>query len=414
MFSTKMKYAILLMLLSNSIFCQTNNLNKSLSIGISVFKAGSCDFLADSLFVFKNIQNSLIVNKFRWSMNVANQNSEAVFVDSIPLIPLNVAQKRQLIVPVMFEENKNLPISSAQDWDDSIFVNDTFFVKNIVDLDVFWVSKQKKIGEMTPIIVWITGEKKVQNKYFFQYEGLYYILVDKNCVPISHFFLSGLGAYTDQWSTTTTRHSLIKGNEIISYKLTATGERQVFVQSIHPVSYDSVSYISKILTDGRFETKLLKNIHTEKWIRTIKADGTILNYRGDIIGYINNNVIQNRWHYPKGIIKNNRLIQAYNDKHKLFTIGRINKYGIIQRLVTDSIYINIGFIKDNGIVLQHPANDEDGTAPISEYHIVGDVKNINNNLRIAWATVVFFFFELDDTCQCGAGANEDDGAPNAK
>src|SRR5262245_45486700 len=88
--------------------------------------------LPDSLFPFKNISNSLIAESFYYD------SSNSCYTDSTKrtkLTPLNTAQKKQLI--------DSIPPYSIN-W-------------IIDDWQMYFVSKQEKMGSFTPIIVSAAG-----------------------------------------------------------------------------------------------------------------------------------------------------------------------------------------------------------------------------------------------------------------
>ncbi len=193
--------------------------------------------LPDSLFPFKDIQSSLIENMFWY-----DEKTDKLFADStmrIPIIYLDSAQKMKLIIPIMAKEGKIDPGYVIQ------------YMRAI------FVSKQKNIGSLTPIVVRVSGD---------DYNELFYVLLDRTFNPVSYFSLSG-GQETgpdDQTDSTidlqAVTNSYIKGNEIISYSL----KQLVKIDSLKEYSvFDSVSYINKILPSGQIITTRLDSVRYE-------------------------------------------------------------------------------------------------------------------------------------------------------
>jgi hypothetical protein len=121
-----------------------------------------------------------------------------------------------------------------------------------------FVSKQKSIGDFTPIVVLVNGD---------DYGGLFYILLDKDFNPVSHFRLNGgfnggpnyIGDSLVELSPT--RHSFIDGNKIKTYSVTEiirTDKRQ------HPSTFDSINFISEILPTGQVVSKQLDSTRYER------------------------------------------------------------------------------------------------------------------------------------------------------
>ena len=193
--------------------------------------------LPDSLFPLKDIQNSFIMDKF-W----CDENGTCC-TDSVSkkvLIHLDSAQKLKLIQPIIISEHLD---------------EDGF---NVQEMDAMFVAKQKKIGELMPIVVYIRGE---------DYESMFYILLDQSGKPISHFLLSGgLDAAPYEGPDETLqlppiRHSFIHDNEIKTYTLT---EFMIPDSIQHPSVFDSINYVSKILPNGKIETIQLDSIQFER------------------------------------------------------------------------------------------------------------------------------------------------------
>jgi hypothetical protein len=106
--------------------------------------------LADKNYLYKNVQNTLLV----W--NKMLDVPKHVFVDSTrktTFIKLTNKQKTKLVTPFMKNE---------------LGVNDLYVRKF---MDAYFVAKQQKLGELQPIILYITGD---------DYGSYTLILLDKN------------------------------------------------------------------------------------------------------------------------------------------------------------------------------------------------------------------------------------------
>lgn len=136
--------------------CSTNHDNHKLD-GENLFQ------LPDSLFLFKDLKNSLVVNNFYWDPI----DHFSIYPDSTKdkaYTSLDSVQQLKLIVPIMKKEMKVEADYVVH------FMNSKF------------ISKQKNVGDHTPIIVWVSGD---------DYGALFYILLDKSLTPISHIILQG-------------------------------------------------------------------------------------------------------------------------------------------------------------------------------------------------------------------------------
>ncbi|MFI5186943.1 MAG: hypothetical protein ACHQF0_09475, partial [Chitinophagales bacterium] len=137
----------------------------------------------------------------------------------IGLIQLDSSQKRRYI--------SSMP-GFAPDW-----------IMN--DWQVCFVSKQDKIGEFTPIIVWAGGT---------DYGALILIILDKANHPVSYLELSG-GECGDDPSYCDLRHSFFNNDEIRTYI-----RKKVWRKDDSFTGYvDSINYRTKILSTGKFVTK---------------------------------------------------------------------------------------------------------------------------------------------------------------
>lgn len=221
-----MKY-FLSILIFISFFSCSNNQEEQISSG--GFQ------LPDSLFAFQNIENTLFVEKMFWG----NDTPFKMYVDSTKtksFIELDSAQKMRLLAPVT-------------DIDSNYVVE---------YMDAFFVSKQKMIGEFTPITIYLCGD---------DYITLLYILLDKNLNPASHYIVYGgeCGGPADgengELIMTPIIHSFFKENKFFNYSLTETVKPDSIT---HPSVFDSVYYESEILPAGKIQTKRIDSVRFER------------------------------------------------------------------------------------------------------------------------------------------------------
>lgn len=170
---------------------------------------------ADSLFALKNISVA--------GSNFPNETFKS----------LDSAQKMQLMAPVLFKDK------SKEELDYFIHFQSAKFV-----------AKQKRVFDYTPVIVSLTGD---------DYDALFYILTDDNGDPVSALQIAGGGICGGPTEISDTlmqgcpeRISYLNGKEIITCvkRLSFyTSEKQ------YPSLIDSVTYTTKILPNGSFETQ---------------------------------------------------------------------------------------------------------------------------------------------------------------
>ena len=190
--------------------------------------------LPDSLFAFENLENTLFADNMFWDP----KDDTKVYIDSTTkkaYIKLDSLQKKRLI----------LPITDI----DSNYV--------IQYMDAFFVSKQKMIGEFTPITIYLYGD---------DYAALLYILLDKSLKPISHSTVNGGHFFgpiegDNKETLPPILHTFFKDDKFYSYSLTET----IILDSIdHPSIFDSVSYESNILSSGAIQTKRIDSVRFER------------------------------------------------------------------------------------------------------------------------------------------------------
>jgi len=173
--------------------------------------------LPDSLFVFKNISNSLIAEKFYYDLD------NSAYTDTskrIKLFQLNTSQKKQLF---------------DSDW-------------IVSDWQVYFVSKQSKIESFTPIIVSAGGT---------DYSALILILLDSTCHPLSNFILSGGECGIDP-KECDFKQSYLNGRQIKSYIRTIVDRENLYESD--SILVDSVNYNTEILPNGTFRSKQIDSI----------------------------------------------------------------------------------------------------------------------------------------------------------
>lgn len=207
--------------------------------------------LSDSLFPYQNIKSSLITKHFCY-----DREKNICFTDSTKrktFTFLDSLQKVRFIAPAILCENKG----NENITDEYI----THF------MEAFFISKQKKIYEFTPIVVAVNGD---------DYGALFLILLNKFNNPISYYRISGgfnAGPVEETDSTLIlgpVRESFLHDTEIYSYELSEIKK----LDTIKQMSIvDSITFKSKILPSGKFETIKLDSVRYER------KKETSINYR---------------------------------------------------------------------------------------------------------------------------------------
>lgn len=198
----------------------TNRPNKSIT--------GEAFHLPDSLFVLKNLKNTL------------------THIDSATrkkFIEMDTIQKGRIVLPSILNDIPQINVKPD-------------YIHNF--MQGYFVSEQDTIGEFRPIIVGVSGD---------DYESLILIVLDKNNTPVSHLLLSGgleAGPYeSDSILVNKDRISIIKGNSILTYELYIREHTDTATEN-EPNIIDSVSYKSTILPNGEIETKKLDSIRIKR------------------------------------------------------------------------------------------------------------------------------------------------------
>ena len=194
--------------------------------------------LPDSLFALKNIENADLVYKVKYIDN-------KLFLDSlkkIEFVALNTTYKLKILAPILKQE-----LGVDKDYVKSFMIS-------------YFISKQDKIGDYQPVIIWISGD---------DYTSLILTLVDSTLNPVSHLVLNGglfAGPYEFNDSLTCwgeDKYSKINKNRIESYTLntyvwTDSRNDSVFV--------DSINYKYQIMENGQIKTEKIDSIRIIKLI----------------------------------------------------------------------------------------------------------------------------------------------------
>jgi hypothetical protein len=167
--------------------------------------------LPDSVFAYKNLSTSKVNTKFY------EVDSFTVYKDStqkFKLYSLNIAQKQRIMAHLLGRDSFHLTHGY---------------------IPGFLVAKQDKIGDLTPLIFYITDE---------DYAVLIYALFDNNDKPVSRFILEGgqtggpvIHGNTQIWPYKT---SFIKTDTILSYILNFAYKAGDSLATVDSVSYKTV------------------------------------------------------------------------------------------------------------------------------------------------------------------------------
>lgn len=184
--------------------------------------------LADSLFPFKNISGTLISE----SRNINYHR-------------LDSAEKMDLVAPIYLADLKQeMTADYFIHWQTAVFV-----------------SKQEKIGNFTPIIVSIGGD---------DFDALYYILLDEAQTPVSGIQIGGSGICggPEEVSDSLLRLCPVRTSILKKDRISTSVVRMTFQPDSvkHPTLVDSIIYTSKVLPDGKIETRLKDSIRMQRII----------------------------------------------------------------------------------------------------------------------------------------------------
>ncbi len=213
-------------LISISLFSCSNNQEEQTTDGFQ---------LPDSLFAFQNIENTLFLDNIFWD----TKDFTKVYTDSTAkkeFMKLDSVQKMRLIAPI-------------------IGIDSNYVVQY---MEALFVSKQKMIGEFTPVTIYLYGD---------DYSALLYIILDKSLKPVSHIIAYGgenggpIAETETSITLTPVTHSFFKGESFYNYSLTET----MSTDSVEkPSIFDSVYFEHTILPDGKIQTKRLDSVRYER------------------------------------------------------------------------------------------------------------------------------------------------------
>ncbi len=211
------------------------------SCSVKMDKKVNSLWLPDTLFALKNIENTDLVNRVKYIDN-------KLFLDSlskVKFVALDTIYKLIILAPILKQD-----LGVDKDYVKSFMIS-------------YFISKQEKVGDYQPIIIWISGD---------DYTSLMLVLVDSTLNPISHLVLNGglfAGPYEINDSLTLwgkDKHSEIKNTIINSYLLNT----YVWTDSRNDSAFvDSITYKSQILQNGQIKTEKIDSVRMIKLIENI-------------------------------------------------------------------------------------------------------------------------------------------------
>lgn len=188
--------------------------------------------LPDSLFALKDIKNTLI------SKYIHCDESDDCWYEGdgkkLRLVKLDNHQKMELIASC-----PGLNSNNGTEW-------------IMGDWQVRFVSRQRPIGDFSPIIVSAGGT---------DFGGLLFIVLDKGNSPLSYLLLHG-GECGEQFCGI--RHSFFQRDSITTYSI-----KIVSNDTENTAVVDSITYLSRILPTGGIQTN---RIDSSRYSRTIRED----------------------------------------------------------------------------------------------------------------------------------------------
>ncbi|MBI3509329.1 MAG: hypothetical protein HY064_01595 [Bacteroidetes bacterium] len=185
--------------------------------------------IPDSLFRMKNMPNTMPMFNF-WYDPDDNYSCYQDSTKKIKFVRLDSAQKEKYLLPVMGDVDKHYVISYV---------------------DAYFISKQDTMNGFTPIIIKASGD---------DYDEMMMLLLDKKGNVASKLSLSGgeCGGPDEIGDSLMLNcpylFSTMKNGEVDSYVLHVY-DRESKDNITRPSIIDSVTFISKITGDGKFETK---------------------------------------------------------------------------------------------------------------------------------------------------------------
>jgi hypothetical protein len=222
-----MKYLILFIAISTTSLTSCSG-DKKKKPNDSVTTIIDTTFWADKNYPYRNLKNTLPV------ANLIKFDRDRGYTDSTKkrvLVELSKQQKLHLIAPFISRE---LTVDN----------------KYAVDLmQAYFISKQDKIGQFQPIVIYITGD---------DYTSLTMIILNKNNDYVSGFnvhggMLSGpeeVGDSIEKFEAR--RYSIIGKSEITTFKI----DESDFTDSLkRPSIIDSIVFKSYIDNKGKIKTK---------------------------------------------------------------------------------------------------------------------------------------------------------------
>jgi hypothetical protein len=193
-------------------------------------------FLADKNFAYRNLTSTVNVNSADKiskvnGVDIAVKYTDTTFKRKYFMLP--GCQAGFLIAPFL-----------PKDYGVNYVANDMW---------VWLVSKQKKIGDLQPIIVLEIGKA--------DFEGLALIILDRNRKPVNEFFLDEENPTNNKigYPHTLNNYSFINKNEITSYRITENTDSAKRQKTI-----DSNVFKSFIAANGTITTKQVGKSHVTK------------------------------------------------------------------------------------------------------------------------------------------------------
>jgi hypothetical protein len=193
-------------------------------------------FLADKNFLYKDLKSTEVVELIFPKSFTKDQNLYADSAHKIIYPQLTGDQKTRLIAKFLSKE----------------IYGDTAGTMNTYSMQAYFISKQKKIGDLRPIIVFISGD---------DYGSFTMILLNKNGLPVDGYKLSGgleagpIDNSDSSFVVETGSYSFINHNQITTIRLKSTE----FTDSLtkRPSITDSMVFKTTISKKGKFNTKLV-------------------------------------------------------------------------------------------------------------------------------------------------------------
>jgi hypothetical protein len=219
--------------------CSQEHTSKKLSKNLDT------SFLTDNNFIYKNVKSTFEI-KFTGKTDVPNGSDvdNNLYADSTykrKFVELTALQKTKLIAPFISKE-LNVNYKYSRDL-----------------MQAYFISKQKKIGDLQPIIIEINGD---------DYSSLTMIILNKMNVPVSGFNISGgmqsgpteIGDSLISYDKKS--YSYINDNKILTYRIRETDYTD---STKKDEIIDSNVFASTISRTGKFITK---QVTTKKFTKS--------------------------------------------------------------------------------------------------------------------------------------------------